>query len=325
MPSLAIRNTDASDTSPRVAPADFVAAVEAFFLMHHMRVYPYVRAQHNRVDALGHMALMLTYTITLVLRNPEEAFSYEVVKRDGYGWFILVIYAVVLPGPTFYNFWVQANAQEESLPTTGEDGFANPLSIDDDGDDGDESSAGLVADGAAVGAGVAATSGSTLSRLAKVSREKQELQDQVKSLQQMNEALSQRLATVAAPAALAPVPESDTGTAHPLPPPLPVDPSELQTLAMKQVVENEELSEELRETAKQQIEGLASDQVFALANDRRIKTLASQNRFNSQYVATMKASLPGQTAAAARESLLEWLSTNRLVHHEESVLAVVGQ
>lgn len=313
-------------------PADFVAAVEAFFLMHHMRVYPYVRAQHNRVDALGHMALMLTYTITLVLRNPEEAFSYEVVKRDGYGWFILVIYAVALPGPTFYNFWVQANAQEESLPTTGEDGFANPLSIDDDGDDGDESSAGLVADGAGVGAGVAATSGSTLSRLAKVSREKQELQDQVKSLQQMNEALSQRPATVAAPAALAPVPESDTGTAHPLPPPLPVDPSELQTLALKQVAENEELSEELRETAKQQIEGLASDHVSALANDRlaaqrnaTLKTLASQNRFNSQYVATMKSSLPGQTAAAARKSLVEWLSTNRLVHHEESVLAVVGQ
>jgi hypothetical protein len=85
-------------------------------------------------------------------------------------------------------------------------------------------------------------------------------------------------------------------------------------------------------TGNQNIEGLSSDHVSSLANDRlaeqrnaTLKTLASQNRFNSQYVATMKASLPGQTAAAARESLVEWLSTNRLVHHEGSVLAVVGQ
>jgi hypothetical protein len=314
-----------------MAQGYFVATCEAMFLMHHMRVYPYVRKQHNQVDALGHFILILTYTIALILRNGDEQFVNESFPKEGYGVFIVFLYCFVLPGPTIYHFCRNKAESDKDDGAVDEGLYENPLGedsprIDDDGDDGDESSAGrLVAHGAAVGAGVAATSGSTLSRLAKVSREKQELQDQVKSLQQMNEALSQRLATVAAPAALAPVPESDTGTAHPLPPPLPVDPSELQTLAMKQVVENEELSEELRETAKQQIEGLASDQVFALANDRRIKTLASQNRFNSQYVATMKASLPGQTAAAARESLLEWLSTNRLVHHEESVLAVVGQ
>ena len=105
---------------------------------------------------------------------------------------------------------------------------------------------------------------------------------------------------------------------------------------MKQVFENDDLSEVLRATAKQQIEDLVSDQVEAVAAHRMaasraaqrnatLKNLATQSRFNSQYVATMKASLPGQTAVAARESLIEWLSTNRLVHHEESILAVVGQ
>ena len=67
-----------------MAQAYFVAAVEAGFLMHHMRVYPYVRNQHNQVDALGHAALMLTYTITLILRNDDEdAFVGEVFPREG--------------------------------------------------------------------------------------------------------------------------------------------------------------------------------------------------------------------------------------------------
>ncbi len=60
---------------------DFVAAVEAGFLAHHMRVYPYVRKQHNQVDALGHAALILTYTVSLVLRSPDDAFLGESFPR----------------------------------------------------------------------------------------------------------------------------------------------------------------------------------------------------------------------------------------------------
>ncbi len=67
-----------------MAQAYFVATVEAGFLMHHVRTYPYVREQHNQVDALGHAALMLTYTITLILRNDDEnAFVGEVFPRAG--------------------------------------------------------------------------------------------------------------------------------------------------------------------------------------------------------------------------------------------------
>jgi hypothetical protein len=46
-----------------------------------MRVYPYVRKQHNQVDALGHAALILTYTVSLVLRSPDDAFLGESFPR----------------------------------------------------------------------------------------------------------------------------------------------------------------------------------------------------------------------------------------------------
>lgn len=64
-----------------LAQSYFVAAVEGGFLMHHMRVYPYVRKQHNQVDAFGHAALLLTYTISLVLRSPDDAFLGEIFPR----------------------------------------------------------------------------------------------------------------------------------------------------------------------------------------------------------------------------------------------------
>ena len=68
-----------------MAQSYFVAAVEAGFLMHHMRTYPYVRDQHNQVDALGHAALMLTYTITLIPRNDDDDdFVGEIFPREGF-------------------------------------------------------------------------------------------------------------------------------------------------------------------------------------------------------------------------------------------------
>ena len=60
-------------------------------------LYRYVRKQHNQVDALGHAALILTYTITLILRNGEDAFLQESFPREGYGFFIVFIYVIVLP------------------------------------------------------------------------------------------------------------------------------------------------------------------------------------------------------------------------------------
>jgi hypothetical protein len=52
--------------------ADFVITAEAFFLMHHVRTFPYVNYKHNLIEALGHQALMLMYAIALVVRNDDE-------------------------------------------------------------------------------------------------------------------------------------------------------------------------------------------------------------------------------------------------------------
>eukprot|EP01043_Picozoa_sp_COSAG02_P035306 COSAG02_NODE_2520_length_8610_cov_4.542474_2_plen_81_part_00 len=52
--------------------ADFVITAEAFFLMHHVRNFPFVLYKHNVIEALGHQGLMLMYAITLILRNDDE-------------------------------------------------------------------------------------------------------------------------------------------------------------------------------------------------------------------------------------------------------------
>ena len=51
-----------------------------------MRVYPYTTYKHNLMEALGHCALMLTYAISLILRNDnEEQWAEEWWPRAGYG------------------------------------------------------------------------------------------------------------------------------------------------------------------------------------------------------------------------------------------------
>ena len=60
-------------------------AVESFFLMHHMRSYPYSVHKHNMIDALGHCILILTYTVTFILRQSDEDLEAESFPREGYG------------------------------------------------------------------------------------------------------------------------------------------------------------------------------------------------------------------------------------------------
>ena len=61
-----------SHTCLCVVLLDFVITAEAFYLMHHVRTFPYVNYKHNLIEALGHQALMLMYAITLILRNDDE-------------------------------------------------------------------------------------------------------------------------------------------------------------------------------------------------------------------------------------------------------------
>jgi hypothetical protein len=80
-----------------MAQTYFVASVEAFYLMYHskscscyafsessvpcdnlcvvvpVRVYPYVSYKHNLMEALGHCAMLLLYSVTLILRNQDDS------------------------------------------------------------------------------------------------------------------------------------------------------------------------------------------------------------------------------------------------------------
>jgi cell division protein FtsB len=213
-----------------------------------------------------------------------------------------------------YTFYTQKKTQDE--PALFEN---NPLSPDDN--DSIATGSSVAAVGAEATVGVAA-SGVTLSKLAKLSRENQELQAQVESLSKDHEVLSQKLTSTAS-ATGPPAARSSYDLEMPSQSPetsLPTDPKELQSLEMKKITENDDLSEELRAMAKQQIEDLVSDQVEAVARRRLIAS-----RADKLYVATMQASMPGKTATTAREELVEWLSKIRLVHHVDVILTVVGE
>ena len=88
-----------------MAQTYFVITTEAFFQIHHVRTYPFVNYKHNVIEALGHCALMLLYAVSLILRNEsEDDWSDEWFPKEGYGWFLVLIFAIVLPSPIVFFF-----------------------------------------------------------------------------------------------------------------------------------------------------------------------------------------------------------------------------
>ena len=88
-----------------MAQVYFACACEAFFLMHHMRTYPFVNHKHNLMEAFGHCALILLYAISLILRNDDEDdWRAEWLPKEAYGWFLVFLFVVVLPSPTVIYF-----------------------------------------------------------------------------------------------------------------------------------------------------------------------------------------------------------------------------
>jgi hypothetical protein len=79
----------------------FVITAESFYLMHHMRTYPYVSPKHNIIDALGHGILILTYAACLILRYGDDdvTFQDESFPREGCERALASLFA--LPRPSF--------------------------------------------------------------------------------------------------------------------------------------------------------------------------------------------------------------------------------
>lgn len=153
-----------------MAQTYFVIAIEAFFLMLHMRMYPFVVYKHNVIEALGHCSLMMLYAAMLILRNqsksvwegerfPEEGCEISqgisVCTRISVnwrhdpnlvanhssavdGWFIVFLFVVMLPAPSFY-FLFNTKPDKTHEQTDFGKYEGNPLALDEE--DGQDDSA----------------------------------------------------------------------------------------------------------------------------------------------------------------------------------------
>eukprot|EP01048_Picozoa_sp_COSAG05_P003988 COSAG05_NODE_198_length_14502_cov_41.134416_7_plen_488_part_00 len=85
----------------------------------------------NVIDAFGHISLVLTYIITLVLRNSDDAFKNEWMPKDGYGWFIFFLYVILLPSPSVYFYCKDRRAQGQNKEDELVVKERNPMSVND--------------------------------------------------------------------------------------------------------------------------------------------------------------------------------------------------
>lgn len=277
------------------------------------------------------------------------------MRRGGYGIFIVTIYVFILPLPTIINFYKDRNATEEKLGANiagrsseiFDEETSNPLAQDDDVSVSD------TAEGVATSTGTIAPPagrGATLSRLAKIQREKQSLQKEMKEAQSELQVLRTQVAAFnSSSSGILQLGDdhADPQTAEAITEPPPATrPAQI----MKQIMDDESLSEEVRGSAKQTLEELVSRQLLesktltqvesaermieAEERERKVSLakLAREQTFESQRLSTMRnaqqnfeKSLAGPAAVAARQALVTWLMENRLLHHEKVILDVVGQ
>ena len=270
-----------------MAQSYFVATVEAVYLMHHVRVYPYVRKQHNQIDSAGHMALVLTYAVTLILRNPEEddAFVDEIFPREGYGWFIVFVYVVFLPGPTLYKLFKGQSGDDEVATTTTFD--ENPLARDTGADEWDFDSTQKL------------TEPTSLSKIAKMQREQKEIRSE-------NEALRTEIVALRASAGAASDEGSGDGSTPTYVPPAPIetDPAKIELKALQTIQDDESLAEEIRESAKKNIAELTAARLLESAAVVEGVNRAARNRKTAVAAAW-------KSPEVQREEFRTWLGENR--------------
>eukprot|EP01045_Picozoa_sp_COSAG04_P000517 COSAG04_NODE_12_length_42844_cov_6.769213_21_plen_1150_part_00 len=306
-----------------MAQTYFVISAEAFYLMHHMRTYPFVVYKHNVMEALGHCALMLLYAISLILRNDDQGdWDAEWFPKQGYGWFIVFLFAVLLPSPTFYFYCRDKDKLIASGSEVGEGFETNPLAIElgesaeDDKDSAYQPTAQparaklakMQREGKDSRAQVQKLQTETQQQQAEI----QKLQEEIQQLQEENQqleahgqmdgdtvrrseaALRKKVAALEAQLAAVHVPHragtemvavSDGGSAAT------VTEHEPKTQAdtMKELAADESLSEDARESAKKALEVLVSSQLADIeqtaSRKKRagtLKDLESDARFANQ-------------------------------------------
>jgi hypothetical protein len=325
-----------------MAQTYFVIAAEAFYLMHHMRTFPFVNYKHNVIEALGHQALMLMYAIVLIIRNDSEStWREEWFPREGYGWFICFLSVVVLPSPTVYYYYKETHSatgtrwtSASSTAAGADDNFQeNPLSMDSGPSDAYD-----IEGRELPNAPPAQVKLAKMQREAKETRaQNQKMQTQllplqtdaitkdaeiaslkamnsakdestkVQALQAQNATKDNTIAALKAQLAQAPQPSGAQlqlalSDASPGTN-APPQLTKTQQATIKEFAADESLSEETREAAKQALDEIAAAQIMAQVRQSKILD--------------KKMVLPGEEMAKYLESL-------RLLHSADAVIRVVG-
>eukprot|EP01043_Picozoa_sp_COSAG02_P010452 COSAG02_NODE_367_length_23739_cov_16.775127_10_plen_428_part_00 len=78
--------------------------------------FPYIEEKHNVMDAVGQTALLLTYSVSLILRNKDETdWANEWFPKAGYGWFLAFLFTVVLPAPIFIYLYINKKLEKTAV------------------------------------------------------------------------------------------------------------------------------------------------------------------------------------------------------------------
>ena len=286
--------------------------------------------KHNIIDALGNLALILTYISAFIVRGDESDFVREWFPVSGYGVFICFMYLVVLPAPIVYFYRKETRSEQETGKNAGtaveEMRFANPLSGDAFEDD------------AAVGLNDDPThANSSRVAVAKLQRSARETRDALHAKEMENEAQQaeiQNLRDQLANGGLAvnvAAAQSGTGarysnSAEHLAPTAPPD-------VLRAFVCDDTLNEETREAARSVLAAHAASQIEIVAkNTARTSNIAELNdercfteRFSNAIAAVQSNDSDMATAAAEWAKFRAWLGATRLVRHEAHMGKVLGR
>ena len=266
-----------------------------------------------------------TYTVSLILRNSddEEAFIGEAFPKEGYGWFIVFIYVFVLPAPTIYSFCMNSKQQTKADGDMASGMFDNPLAPDSlVGDEMSQATDRDIDLGAATLTDQPAIS---LPKIAKMQREKKETQVEVEALRTEVVALRAQNNALAAAVpvsgevgatsgggtaldgdATGPSAEPATAKYTPYVPPEPVetDPAKIEIKALKGILDDESLAEQLREAAKKNIEVLTTTRM--LESEAMVEGLNRSARYKKTVAA-----VAWKAPEVQREEFRVWLGENR--------------
>jgi hypothetical protein len=211
------------------------------------------------------------------------------------GWFIVFLFGIVLPSPSFYFLFIKPKPEPDKLTSETEfdqEGLQeNPLALDSGEGQIDSTQQAPAA----------------RSKVIKAQREAKGMRTEIEKLRKENAAMRKTKGL--------PSPEANRGQANmemlddveaEAPAKTPVD-------VMKDFAADESLSEEARESAKNALALLVTSQIFE-----------AEEGFDDQLIKQLGAKDDG-VAALARQDLLGWLGANRLRRYAEVFMRVAGK